>query len=93
MIDMKKSIILSLTGLFLLLITPSVLAQCEGQKDCSIYDETLSLITFFQATLCGVYNFLVCIGPPMVVSIFLGVLAMLIVALFGLMAYILSINR
>lgn len=71
--------------LFLLLI-PSI---ASAEKDCSIYGEE-TLINFFQGAMCGLYNFIVAVGPPQIVTTFYIILALLIVSLFALMAYILS---
>lgn len=64
-------------------------ASC-GVKDCSIYSGDNTLLGFFQSTLCGLYNFIACIGNPMTYIMLFGMLAVFIISIFGLLAYILT---
>lgn len=62
---------------------------CMASKDCSIYSGN-SWMDFFGATMCGLYNFLTCIGPPYMFIIFASIGALLIISAFGLLAYVVS---
>lgn len=75
----------------LLFITTPVLAQCPNEKDCSAISSE-SLTGFFQATLCGLFNFLTCVSNAHLSTLFYGIVGILIVSFFGFVAYLLSIN-
>jgi len=83
MMNMRKWQIL--IPAFFLLMIPSIVS---AEKDCSIYGEE-TLINFFQGTMCGLYNFIVAVGEPQLLTMFYAILALLIVSLFAFMAYIL----
>jgi hypothetical protein len=62
---------------------------CMNPKDCSIYDSSTTA-GMIGGAFCGVYNFLVCISPPMLFMWLIIIGALVIFSIFGLMYAILK---
>jgi hypothetical protein len=62
---------------------------CMNPKDCSVYDSSTTS-GMIGGAFCGVYNFLVCISPPMLFMWLIIIGALVIFSIFGLMYAILK---